>query len=104
MGTLQISYIVFIVIVMTIIISIIFIIIINHMMIIIKDPPKSYQTVYNFLYLCWPRECGAELASLLEQLDVEKPASPHQRDDLKEWTLRCSDILILVGMPRWLFR
>ncbi|GFS08540.1 hypothetical protein ElyMa_001276700 [Elysia marginata] len=50
------------------------------------------------------RNCGQELASLLEELDVEKPATPHQRADLKEWSLRCSDVLILVGMPRWLFR
>ncbi|GFO02140.1 hypothetical protein PoB_002864500 [Plakobranchus ocellatus] len=50
------------------------------------------------------RECGKELADILDKLDVEKPTVGPDRPDQKLWTLRLSDIVFLVGMPRSLSR
>ncbi|KAH9502766.1 hypothetical protein Btru_069736 [Bulinus truncatus] len=48
---------------------------------------------------CWL--CGEQLLYLLQdQLNVEKPDDPHKSPDLRECTLKCSDVLFLVNMPR----
>ncbi|CAL1541566.1 unnamed protein product [Lymnaea stagnalis] len=45
--------------------------------------------------------CGAALLRLFQdELHVEKPGKGHEQSDLKECSLKCSDVLFLVNMPR----
>ncbi|BFZ19924.1 hypothetical protein BsWGS_22962 [Bradybaena similaris] len=48
--------------------------------------------------------CGLDLVHIFKRLQVCLPGRGHTDPDLQLWSLRCSEIVILVNMPRSLYR
>ncbi|CAG5116282.1 unnamed protein product, partial [Candidula unifasciata] len=48
--------------------------------------------------------CGSDLVNIFKRLQVRLPEKGHTDPDLQLWSLKCSEIVILVNMPRSLYR
>uniref|UniRef100_A0A0B7B928 Uncharacterized protein n=2 Tax=Arion vulgaris TaxID=1028688 RepID=A0A0B7B928_9EUPU len=47
--------------------------------------------------------CGNDLVEIFRKLQVRNPGRAHTEPDLRMWSLQCSEIILLVNMPRTLY-